>query len=411
MLERVAVVIGIDYKPLSSRAKEGYPATLHFAEADATEIATRLEREGGFLVKRLIGKEATRKAIIDAVNKQSSAASGQGDLLIIYFAGHGALDPHDTDTAYLIPSGIKVEDLRSMGITFSQLMQFASRAYNALVVLDCCHGGAALSDRGTAVLANKAYEFGQRVTNKLTAQGGLYVLSACAAGEQARENAKLGHGAFTYYILEYWDTNPDEVNEALLFSHVDRVLEQEGYHRPVHGGKFTGRVVLRSAPHWASIDRRPHYRKGITFQADTPIKEVASHLYEWKSIHTSVQSLFINIMSLRRRYMEGNQLSAMSTNNMEADWIDECIPKIRRLVSVCNELEFVKHNTIDGLRGALVRRPTVLDLIRVYESDNSESLTKLKESLFELQVMLAEALELADCAIIDIAENIKVKVM
>src|SRR4051812_13825066 len=112
MAIRSGVVIGINYDnaPPGLSADVGKRAgmnPLQYAEADARDMAAELQ-SAGFEVVPLLGANATRRNIIKAIEDASRRTTGNRDLLVVYFAGHGDVDPNDslnTDDryAYLLP--------------------------------------------------------------------------------------------------------------------------------------------------------------------------------------------------------------------------------------------------------------------------------------------------------------------
>src|SRR4051794_37294383 len=92
MGQRTAVVVGINYDkfPKGINAQQRQRAglqPLHYAEADATEMAATLE-QAGYKVVALTGAAATRVAILAALEEQRSAAGPDG-VLLFHFSGHG----------------------------------------------------------------------------------------------------------------------------------------------------------------------------------------------------------------------------------------------------------------------------------------------------------------------------------
>ncbi|HUS15922.1 MAG TPA: caspase family protein, partial [Chloroflexia bacterium] len=75
MPNRAAVVIGINYTQFppgtaaDTQTRAGMNA-LRYAEQDALDMASTL-RQGGYAVTSLTGPTATRRAIIDALQKQA----------------------------------------------------------------------------------------------------------------------------------------------------------------------------------------------------------------------------------------------------------------------------------------------------------------------------------------------------
>jgi hypothetical protein len=134
-----ALVIGIDdYRYLPS---------LGTAVRGAQAVAEVLEGQYGFKVTRLLDKEATWAATHDACLDLRSS-TGDDDRLVIYFAGHGLglespatglvegwLALHDTKMGQ-IKRMIRMTDMTDPSFT---------RAKHALVLLDACHSGLAVT--------------------------------------------------------------------------------------------------------------------------------------------------------------------------------------------------------------------------------------------------------------------------
>ena len=89
-----ALVIGINdyHAPLPP---------LKTAVNDAKAVGKMLEEHYGFKVQYLLDAQATRFNILDALGKYEGSLQAQ-DNLVIYYAGHGYLDPN-TKRAYWMP--------------------------------------------------------------------------------------------------------------------------------------------------------------------------------------------------------------------------------------------------------------------------------------------------------------------
>jgi tetratricopeptide (TPR) repeat protein len=222
-----AVVVGVNY---SNRPT----GQLSYAEADARDIADVLGSVG-FGVERLLGSEATRQAIIEAMEHQCLAA-GRNGLVLFYFSGHGGFSRLHEQAAYLIPVDGNSQQVASSCIALSDLpMRYLRDTHTAIAILDCCHsGGAAGADA-----------FRQQTQNAfLISPMSRVVFAACAEDTVAYETSSLGHGYFTYYILEYWRKNA-KVNIEHLYDYVAEALEnRKGITEPVRGGSYKGRIIL-----------------------------------------------------------------------------------------------------------------------------------------------------------------------
>jgi hypothetical protein len=146
MPTRTAVVVGCNYTPAPAAPASGdAPAlpVLQFAEVDAQAMADLLQAQG-FTVTPLIGRAATRAAIIEALRTQSRLARAPDNLLVFYFAGHGGPDPDDPNRAYLISADAHPDRLPSTALKLSDLADEQVAAGRTLTLLDCCYSGAIL---------------------------------------------------------------------------------------------------------------------------------------------------------------------------------------------------------------------------------------------------------------------------
>lgn len=256
MFVRRALIIGINYKyptllsnmTIGAVGRAGMKP-LNFAEDDARAITAMLQKEG-FQTESLIGMEATNKAITKAL-KEHSLKAGTGGLFVMYFAGHGDVDPRDPQRAYLLPIDADPDNLPATAIPLQDLNTYYwSDVGSTLILLDCCHSGYAVGGlRGHAlpatVSSNQDGEFRERVKSIFGKVRGRAVLAACAESQLAKELPQLGHGVFTHYVLEHWRVSP-EVDVNSLCSYVAKMMEQNGYVRPVQSINIEGSLVLRS---------------------------------------------------------------------------------------------------------------------------------------------------------------------
>ena len=85
---------------------------------------------------------ASPAAVLDLVHQAALEAS---DMLLVYYAGHGLVDPQTDDLYLALPesasrlySAIRFEDLRREMVTVSV-------ASSKVVILDCCYSGRAMA--------------------------------------------------------------------------------------------------------------------------------------------------------------------------------------------------------------------------------------------------------------------------
>jgi hypothetical protein len=170
---------------------------LGLAAKDATDFSAALRSQAGrlyseVLVRTLTDETATRKSVIEQLRWLSSTV-GPSDIGVLFFAGHGlnASDgqyyflPHDADHERLAQTGVPEVEIRNA------LGRIKGKA---LLFVDTCFGGSALSRAGSSEIA--------RLANNLSASENGVVVFASSSGRQlSEENDAWGNGAFTKAVL------------------------------------------------------------------------------------------------------------------------------------------------------------------------------------------------------------------
>ncbi|MCK6547519.1 caspase family protein [Myxococcota bacterium] len=181
---------------------------LSYGKRDATAFADTLAERGRAIftevVRRdLVDRAATRDAI-EAVLRDVKGAARPEDALVIFYAGHGVMsEDAGTSDFYLVPSDVTnlygdPAQLAAKGVSAKRLRELASeiRAQKQLLVIDACEAGAAID---TFAMRGAAEE---RAIAQLARSAGLVVLAATGNDQLASEVKILGHGVFTYAVLE-----------------------------------------------------------------------------------------------------------------------------------------------------------------------------------------------------------------
>ncbi len=204
---RYALVIGIN---TYLAELEGVPE-LDFAVPDARQMAELLEDQG-WEVATAIDDEATRRRIVRELVRMARRARQQ-DTVLIYFAGHGVQDLTAGEHTYWLTHTASIAELAVDGIRLSHLMEYLRDipADRKVLILDHCHSGdveSVVSGTGTS----RAGEGDVRLTRHAFPEAsfertveeqigsGLVVLGAARA--EAYEFPELGHGIFTYSLLQ-----------------------------------------------------------------------------------------------------------------------------------------------------------------------------------------------------------------
>ena len=186
---------------------------------------------------KLIPNPRSPAEVLDAIHR---AASEAGDTLLVYYAGHGLLDP-DTDDLYLaltdstsdrLYTAVRYEDLRR------EMIGIANAAAK-VVLLDCCYSGRAMLGgmSGPTEMADQA-----RIE-------GTYLMTASADTVKAQAPIGEEFTAFTGEIVTALGIGlpdgPDFLNVETLYWHVRAQLAAK--RRPIpqqRAGNDGGMIVL-----------------------------------------------------------------------------------------------------------------------------------------------------------------------
>jgi uncharacterized caspase-like protein/uncharacterized protein YgiM (DUF1202 family) len=247
-----AVVIGISqYKTVRS---------LKYADKDAMAFRDYLTRNVGVTPNHmtvLINEQATLFNLKRSLGTELKRKAGPKDTVIIYYAGHGAPETDasspdgDGMEKYLIPYDADPQDLYTTGLPMREVETIFHRlsAERVIFITDSCYSGAT-AGRTFSTAARRA-TLSDGFLTRLSKGKGRVVLTASRAGEVSEERDDLGHGVFTYYLLEGLQGKADmdgdgliTVDEAYsyLSTHVPQATGQNQH--PVKKGEVEGQLIL-----------------------------------------------------------------------------------------------------------------------------------------------------------------------
>ncbi|SDA93195.1 caspase family protein [Mesorhizobium qingshengii] len=208
-------VIGVDKYPFLTDACSGHACDLRYPVDDATEFLKVIAQKSAPLFSSmeslvLVNREALDEAPDKAKQTYTIASAdgvmepdshtiddqladfldrpGEHDTTIIFVAGHGINIDEDY---YFIPTDGRKQDAerwkRSSLVDWSDIQKSVERAKGMrFMLLDTCHAANAFNPR----------------LEKDAQDARIVVFSATAANNTAAELPELGHGVFTYSILE-----------------------------------------------------------------------------------------------------------------------------------------------------------------------------------------------------------------
>jgi hypothetical protein len=238
--KRWAVVIGVgEYR------SEDIP-DLEFAASDARAMKEFLESEaaGPFdEVLHLENAQATGAAMREALFVFLQQADWD-DLVVIYYAGHGAPDPSRPDNLYLLPTDSDLRALAATGFPMWDVKTALRRqiaAERVLVIADACHS-AGTADGGV-VGGGDSNQIAGGFAGLFTPSRRL-MMTAADTDEFSLEDARWGgHGVFTHFLLEALQGKGDANGDGIItftetFDHVSKsvVGATQGRQNPQRAG-------------------------------------------------------------------------------------------------------------------------------------------------------------------------------
>jgi len=259
--DRLAVVIGV------GQYDDAQIPRLRYAVSDAEAVHRMLIGVAGFkkdnvlLLTDRTERKPTIRNIRWALGTFLSRAAKKGDTVVIFFAGHGApeVDPRgferDGLAKYLIPSDADADDLYSTAFPMDELRTIFERieAERIVAFLDACYSGSA-GGRTFAAKSTRGGSVDDLFLDRLTRSKGRAIVTASRPTEVSLELAELGHGLFTYYLVQGMqgaaDLNKDGiVTLQELYEYLEQQVTQKsravgGNQHPVIKGEMEGVLPL-----------------------------------------------------------------------------------------------------------------------------------------------------------------------
>ena len=255
-----AVIIGVGGYESSAVPRLRYSV----ADADAvyqTLIGAGFKKENILLMTDKTERKPTLRNIKWALGTFLARSAHKDDLVMIYFAGHGASEvdqrgiERDGLSKYLVPVDADPDDLYSTALPMDEMQNVLARieAERVTVFLDACYSGAA-GGRTFASTKTRTVNVDDIFLDRLTRSKGRAIVTASRPSELSIELAELGHGIFTYYLVRglqgYADNNRDGIVSLqelyeYLAQEVSRKSRQVGGNQhPMLKGELEGVLPL-----------------------------------------------------------------------------------------------------------------------------------------------------------------------
>jgi hypothetical protein len=247
-----AVVIGINRYPNLPKLK--------YAVNDAREfyrVLVEKNRIPAENITLLLDEQATLRHLRSAIGTRLKEAAGAQDMVVIFFAGHGATErdaaslDHDGLEKYLLTWDTDPKDVYSSALPMREVAHILGRIRSERLVFiaDACYSGA--SGGRTVGIGGIRANVSDAFLDRVAGGRGKIIITASAANEVSVEKDELQHGVFTYYLLEGLRGAADFDRDGLItvdeiYRHVsERVPRATGQEQnPVMKGSVEGSLVM-----------------------------------------------------------------------------------------------------------------------------------------------------------------------
>jgi Tfp pilus assembly protein PilN len=247
-----AVVVGINryskVRPLKYAVNDARIFYNHLVEYN------RIPREN---VTLLLDQDATLTRMRSALGTHLKNMAGQGDMVVIFFAGHGATEREvmspdgDGLEKYLLPYDADPKDLYATALPMGEISKIFTRIQSERLVFiaDSCYSGA--SGGRTIDVSGIRATISDAFLDRVASGKGRVIITASGANEVSAEYDNLKQGVFTYYLIEGLKGKADmdkdgtiTVDEVYRYvsEAVPRATNQEQH--PVKKGTVEGQLVL-----------------------------------------------------------------------------------------------------------------------------------------------------------------------
>jgi WD40 repeat protein len=176
---------------------------LNYARSDAESFSKILDEKSPALFKNvevhtLYDKDATRNGILKALEDLVDKIHPE-DVFIFYYAGHGSMVDNKfyfipTESSRLYESSSLQKEAIEASLLQDKLKNI--RALKQLIVMDACQSGGSvelLATRGASE---------EKAIAQLSRSAGIHVMASAGSEQFATEFTELGHGLFTYLLIQ-----------------------------------------------------------------------------------------------------------------------------------------------------------------------------------------------------------------
>jgi hypothetical protein len=220
---------------------------------DALSMRSIIQGRYGFLAQNidtLFNEQASRKGIIDAITKLISI-SQPGDVVFIYYAGHGSQvrNSKSYDGTGWDQSIVPADQYDIRNKELAQLLnQLLDKGVTLTTIFDSCHSGSIA--RGNSLPVSYKERMAPSVDEDandasqypIPEERGALVFSAAQRSQTAKEAVdedKTPHGAFTLALIKAINSSPSNQSAERLYARVLGIIKSEDgpkFQDPILGG-------------------------------------------------------------------------------------------------------------------------------------------------------------------------------
>jgi hypothetical protein len=200
---------------------------LESAVMDARAMADVLESRYGFTVQLL--ENATESQILEAIySYMDEEELDNDDSLLIFYAGHGAIDPREPNLSYWLPVDADTSD-QSDWISDERITGLVDQieARHVMIIADSCYSGA-MARNSTFRLqpANAGDPEGQEALFSMLAQLRSRIVLTSGGLQPVMSGGGGNHSVFAAQLLERLQNNQNVLDARSLYTDLyDRVVE------------------------------------------------------------------------------------------------------------------------------------------------------------------------------------------
>jgi hypothetical protein len=233
---------------------------LNFAVADAAGFEEEVKKVAAGLFEKTsvtaLRNSKVTKATVIATLKEIQSKAKEQDMFIFYYAGHGVMsESNKTESQFfLVPHDItqlygRDDLLQDKGISAADLKELSKgiNAQKQVFILDACQSSGALE----SIAVRGAAE--EKALAQLARSTGTFWITATGTQQFATEFKELGHGVFTYSLMEGLSGKADNGDKRITIKELSAYIENRV---PELSEKYNG---------------TPQFPSGYSFGNDFPI--------------------------------------------------------------------------------------------------------------------------------------------